>query len=118
MEVHRYAIDVPLDALLRDTHRATTGWDWGRGAYGHALSLPAYRELHPYARYTYENYPCAGLLDECPAFRDLFESLRCGLIPPASPRPRLRLRMARRRLEGPWCREVSGSACGWSGHTW
>ena len=41
MEVYRYDLDVDLDALVRDARRAVDGWDWGRGAYGHALSLPA-----------------------------------------------------------------------------
>jgi hypothetical protein len=51
MEVHCYDLDVDLDALVRDARRAVEGWDWNRGAYGHALSLPASRQLHPRGRY-------------------------------------------------------------------
>ena len=31
-------------------------------AFGHALSLPAYHELHPHSRYTYQNFQTAGYL--------------------------------------------------------
>jgi hypothetical protein len=79
-EVHRYDVAVPLDALQRDAARAVDGWDWGRGAYGHALSLPAYRQLHRFARYGYANYPCTGLLDSCPAFRAIFDGLECEKV--------------------------------------
>src|SRR6185436_20015242 len=71
---------IALDDLVRDTRLAVAGWDWSRGAYGHALSLPAYHELHPYGRYTYQNFPCTGLLARCPALRALFESLRCDKV--------------------------------------
>jgi hypothetical protein len=80
MELHRYELDISLDDLVRDARLATEDWNWSRGAYGHALSLPAYRQLHPYSRYDYGNYPCAALLDECPGFRQLFESLACEKI--------------------------------------
>ncbi len=80
MELHRYELDVPLDGLLRDTRRAVEGWDWSRGAYGHSLSLPAYRQLHPFGRYGYGNFPCAAVLDSCPAFRQVFECLRCEKV--------------------------------------
>ena len=102
MNLHRYDLEVPLDGLVDDTRRAVEGWDWSRGAYGHALSLPAYRQLHPYARYGYENYPCAGLLEELPrAASDLRRpGVREGLLPAAAPRARLRVRLAHRPLEG------------------
>jgi hypothetical protein len=80
MELHRYELDVSLEELVRDARRAAESWDWSRGAFGHALSLPAYRQLHPYSRYDYGNYPCAALLDDCPAFRQLFESLACEKV--------------------------------------
>ena len=77
MDVHRYDLEVDLDALVRDTRRAVEGWDWSRGAYGHALSLPARRQLHPHGRYRYENYPCRGVLGKCAAFQAVFDALEC-----------------------------------------
>jgi hypothetical protein len=77
MEVHRYDLDVDFNALVRETLRAVKGWDWSRGAYGHALSLPADRQLHPHGRYRYENYPCLGILGHCPAFQAVFDALEC-----------------------------------------
>lgn len=91
MIVHEYDPAIPLDDLVADMRRAVAGWSWKRGAYGHALSLPAYRELHPHARYAYDNFPCSGLLARCPAFRALFHGLRSDKVsfcllrrPPAS----------------------------------
>ncbi len=80
MELHEYDLDVPLTGLVRDAQRAVEGWDWSRGAYGHALSLPAHGQLHPHRRYGYENFPCAGLLAECPQFRRIFDSLECEKV--------------------------------------
>lgn len=80
MIVHEYDPGVALDDLVADMRRAVDGWDWRRGAYGHALSLPAPQELHPYARYSYGNFPCSGLLARCPAFRALFHGLRCDKV--------------------------------------
>jgi hypothetical protein len=80
MNIHRYELNVPLDSLVEDMRRATEGWDWSRGAYGHALSLPAYGQLHPYGRYSYENFPCAGLLGRCQAFRRVFEDFECEKV--------------------------------------
>jgi hypothetical protein len=80
MDLHRYDLDVPLDGLVEDTRRAVEGWDWSRGAFGHALSLPAYRQLHPYGRYGYGNFPCLGLLGHCPRFRQIFEGLECEKV--------------------------------------
>jgi hypothetical protein len=80
MELYRHDIDVPLDGLVRDARRATEGWNWSRGAYGHALSLPAYRQLHPYGRYGYGNFPCVGILSRCPVFGRIFESLECEKV--------------------------------------
>ena len=50
MRLHSYELDVGLDDLVRDARRATAEWDWADGAFGHALSLPEYRELHPFGR--------------------------------------------------------------------
>ena len=80
MRLHRYELDVGLDDLVRDARRATAEWDWADGAFGHALSLPEYRELHPFGRYRYQNFPCTGLLAHCPAFRTLFDGLRCEKV--------------------------------------
>jgi hypothetical protein len=77
VEVHRYDLEVELHALVRETQRAAKGWDWGRGAYGHALSLPARRQLHPGSRYSYENHPCLGILGGYPAFQALFDAFEC-----------------------------------------
>lgn len=80
MIVHEYDPGVALAELVADMRRAVAGWDWSRGAYGHALSLPAYHELHPYSRYSYQNFPCSGVLARCPALRALFASLRCDKV--------------------------------------
>lgn len=80
MILHRYDLATSLDALVRETQAVVADWDWKRGAFGHALSLPAYRELHPYSRYSYQNFPCTGLLARCPAFRGIFAGLRCEKI--------------------------------------
>jgi hypothetical protein len=80
MDVHRYDLDVELDALVRETRQAAEGWDWSRGAWGHSLSLPADRQLHPNARYRYENYPCLDLLGQLPAFRAVFDAFECEKV--------------------------------------
>jgi hypothetical protein len=78
--LHRYDLGLALDELVRETRLAVDGWDWSRGAYGHALSLAAYADLHPYRRYSYQNFPCTGLLGRYPLFREIFEGLRCEKI--------------------------------------
>ena len=80
MRLHRYDLAVPLDDLVRETREIVADWDWRRGAFGHALSLPAYRDLHPHSRYSYQNFPCTGLLARCPTFRGIFEALRCEKV--------------------------------------
>lgn len=77
MEVHRYDLEVEFHALVRETRRAVEGWDWSRGAHGHALSLPSRRQLHPQGRYRYENHPCLGVLGQYPAFQQVFDALEC-----------------------------------------
>ncbi len=76
----RYDLGIPLDDLVRETRRVVAGWDWNRGAYGHALSLPAYGDLHPYGRYRYQNFPSVGLLARCPLLRGIFEGLQCEKV--------------------------------------
>jgi len=100
MELHRYDIDVELEGLVGETRSVVADWNWRRGAYGHALSLPAYHQLHPSARYGYGNYPCTGLLDRLPLFQRVFDGLRCEKVS---------FRLLRR---GP------GSAYGWHTDRW
>ncbi len=80
MNVHRYDIGAPLAALQDETRRVVAGWDWKRGAFGHALSLASYEELHPYRRYSYQNFPCAGVLGRHPALRAVFDGLRAEKV--------------------------------------
>jgi len=80
VKLHRYDVHVPLDGLREDARRAVERWDWNRGAFGHALSLPSSRDLHPYARHRYHNYPCTGILDRCPHLRAVFDALLCEKV--------------------------------------
>lgn len=80
MVLHRYDLGLALDDLVHETRRAIEGWDWNRGAYGHALSLPAYQDLHPYGRYSYQNFPCAGRLGQLPLLSEIFASLLCEKV--------------------------------------
>ena len=80
MKLHRYDLGVSLDGLREDARRVSEGWDWSRGAFGHALSLPSRRDLHPSGRYRYHNYPCTGLLDRAPHLRAVFDALRCEKV--------------------------------------
>ena len=80
MLLHRYDLGLPLEALVRETRRAVAGWDWSVGAFGHALSLPSYAQLHPYRRYSYPNFPCTGRLGQCPLLSGLFDDLRCEKV--------------------------------------
>ncbi len=80
MTLHRYDVPVSLEGLREDAGLAVTGWDWNRGAFGHALSLPAKGDLHPYARHRYHNYPCTGILDRCPHLRAVFDALHCEKV--------------------------------------
>jgi hypothetical protein len=76
VKLHRYDIGAPLADLVEETRRVVAGRDWREGAFGHALSLPAPAELHPYRRYSYQNFPSLGVLDRCPALRAVFDGLR------------------------------------------
>lgn len=78
--VHRYPVAVDRDALVADARAAIAQWDWRRGAFGHALSLPRARDLHPASRYRYENQPCTGLLDRLPHLRRLFDSFEAEKV--------------------------------------
>jgi len=65
------------DRLVRDLETATEGWDWARGAYGHALSLPGRTDLHAASREHYNNLPYADVLQRCAYFRWVFHSFAC-----------------------------------------
>jgi hypothetical protein len=80
MRLHAYDLGLPLDGLVDEARRASADWDWDRGAYGHALSLPDYRDLHPWGRYSYENFPCTARLDRFPLLRGLFDSFQCEKV--------------------------------------
>lgn len=80
MNVTRYDLGLPLEELAAEARRIVADWDWTRGAYGHAVSLPSPAQLHPYRRHSYQNFPCLGVLDRCPALRGVFESLRTEKI--------------------------------------
>ena len=80
MIVHSYRQSVRLDALVRETREIVRGWDWASGAFGHALSLPRYGDLHPWRRYSYENFPCTGVLARCHALREVFDSFDCEKV--------------------------------------
>lgn len=84
MELYRYDVGYSLEALRADARRATRDWDWPRSAHGHVLSLPRARDIAPSGRYRYQNYPYADRLDDCPAFREIFDSF-------ASPKVSFRL---------------------------
>ena len=80
MQPQSYDLGIPVEDLEREARRAVEGWDWRRGAWGHALSLPRHRDLHPYHRFSYQNFPCTGLLDELPLFRRIFDELECDKV--------------------------------------
>jgi hypothetical protein len=80
VEVHRHDLGLSLDELTRDARAAIAGWDWERGAFGQALSLPAASAVHPYRRYGFENHPFTDVLSRCPSFRALFDSFACEKI--------------------------------------
>jgi hypothetical protein len=87
MMLHSHRLDISLEHMKRDVGIATDGWDWARGAHGHALSLPARHEVHFYNRYKYTNYPYRDVLDRCSSFREVFDWFQC---------PKLAFRLLRR----------------------
>lgn len=80
MSLYSYDLGLDLDQLRRETAQVTEGWRWERGAYGHALSLPRYRDLHPFQRFAYQNFPCTGFLDRAPALRRIFDGFECDKV--------------------------------------
>ena len=66
-----------VDQLIHDMKVAAEDWDWSQGAYGHSLSLPEQRDLHPLGKEHSNNLPFAGVLDRCPYFQYIFDSFEC-----------------------------------------
>ena len=77
MQLHRYDQGYDIAKLQADAQHATSRFQWSRGAWGHSLSLPRARQVHPTCRYLYQNSPFAGLLDDCLYFREIFDSFSC-----------------------------------------
>jgi hypothetical protein len=63
--------------LRRDALAASNGWDWSKGAFGHALSLPSRDDLHDIGKDHHHNLPYADLLRSCPYFLEIFEYFAC-----------------------------------------
>jgi hypothetical protein len=73
-----------LARLAADAERAAAIQAFGRGAYGHAISLPAAEQLDERFRDHPNNHPFADVLGACPSLREVFEDL-------ASPKASFRL---------------------------
>ena len=90
--MHLYSYDhFSVDRLIADLAVAREGWDWSKGAYGHALSLPSRLDLHPEGQDHFNNLPYANVLKKCPYFQEIFDSFECEKVsfrllrrPPAS----------------------------------
>jgi hypothetical protein len=80
LELHCYDLGLSLDRLIDDARTATAGWDWERGAFGQALSLPDAASIHPYRRHSFHNHPYAGALERCGYFREIFKRLACEKV--------------------------------------
>jgi hypothetical protein len=80
LEVHCYDLGLSLERLGDDARTAMRGWDWGRGAFGQALSLPEAEGIHPYRRHSFHNHPYAGALARCGYFREIFDELKCEKV--------------------------------------
>jgi hypothetical protein len=79
--MHLYTYDhFSVDRLTADLTRATEGWDWSKGAYGHSLSLPSREETHPEGQDHYNNLPFANVLGNCPYFREIFDGFECEKV--------------------------------------
>lgn len=80
MELHCYDLGLSLERLVADARTAAEGWDWDRGAFGQALSLPEAASIHPFRRHSFQNHPYAGALGRCGYFREIFDDLRCEKV--------------------------------------
>lgn len=78
MKLTTFSNTYSLDRLKRDMNTAIRDWDWSRGVYGHALSLPTKKDLHPSGQNHKNNLPYANVLKKCPYFREIFYSFKCG----------------------------------------
>ena len=63
-------------ALEADVVAATRLVNFGSGAYGHSLSLPAEGEIHAAHRSHTNNVPYADALGSCPLFAEIFHSFQ------------------------------------------
>jgi hypothetical protein len=63
-------------ALEADVAAACRVLDFGEGAYGHSLSLPAEADIHPGHRSHRNNIPYANALGSCPLFAEIFHTFR------------------------------------------
>ena len=77
MKLHSFEMGYSVKSLVRDCELATRGWDWSKGAYGHALSLTSREDLHPVGRNNKNNIPFTGALKRCDYFNEIFRSLEC-----------------------------------------
>jgi hypothetical protein len=80
LELHCYDLGLSLGRLVDDARLATRGWNWERGAFGQALSLPDAAAIHPFRRHSFHNHPYAGALTRCSYFREIFDRLKCEKI--------------------------------------
>jgi len=65
-----------VDALEADVIAARQVVDFGAGAYGHSLSLPAEDEIQSAHRSHRNNIPYANVLGSCPLFAEIFHSFQ------------------------------------------
>jgi hypothetical protein len=75
-----------LNRLRQDLATATKNWDWQRGCFGHSLPLTTHR-LSEFGAAHYNNLvksidseqkiEAPDRLDDCPYFREIFDSFRC-----------------------------------------
>ncbi len=63
-----------VDALKVDVTTASRLLDFGAGAYGHSLSLPAESDIHAGHRSHRNNIPYANALGSCPLFAEIFNT--------------------------------------------
>ena len=63
-------------ALAADIEAARRLLDFGAGAYGHSLSLPAEGDIQAGHRAHRNNVPYAGALGSCPLFAEIFNSFQ------------------------------------------
>src|ERR671918_389458 len=77
-----------LARLAADAGRAAALQAFDRGAYGHAVSLPAAEQLDERFRDHPNNRPFADCLGACPSLREVFEELAAPKAPSSTSSPR------------------------------